>query len=81
MSIKKFILENQLIEKQNKLNFLTLKLDKLKNRKKNQNEILIDDIFLNNNVLEKQKTKIDSSESENEEKENSNIDYYEIEKK
>ena len=71
-----FILENQLIEKQNELNFLILKLDKLKNRKKNQNEILIDDIFLNNNVLEKQKTKIDSSESENEEKENSNIDYH-----
>ena len=69
-----FILENELIEKQNELNFLILKLDKLKNRKKNQNEILIDDIFLNNNVLEKQKTKIDSSESENEEKENSNID-------
>ena len=71
-----FILENELIEKQNELNFLILKLDKLKNRKKNQNEILIDDIFLNNNVLEKQKTKIDSSESENEEKENSNIDYH-----
>ena len=69
-----FILENELIEKQNELNFLILKLDKLKNRKKNQNEILIDDIFLNNNVLEKQKTKIDSSELENEEKENSNID-------
>ena len=76
-----FILENQLIEKQNELNFLILKLDKLKNRKKNQNEILIDDIFLNNNVLEKQKTKIDSSESENEEKENSNIDYHQLEKK
>ncbi len=76
-----FILENQLIEKQNELNFLILKLDKLKNRKKNQNEILIDDIFLNNNVLEKQKTKLDSSESENEEKENSNIDYHQIEKK
>ena len=49
----------------------------MKNRKKNQNDIFIDDMFLNNNILEKQKTKIDSSKSENEEK----VDNHPIEKK
>ena len=76
-----FILENQLIEKQNELNYLILKLEQLKKKKKNSKEIIVDDVYLNNNIPEKiQKFLNESSDNENDEKENSNIDYNRKEK-
>ena len=76
----KFILENKLKSKENLLKFYKMKYDNLKQYDKDDNAILIDDIFLNNNLPKKDNNlEVESVISESESESSSGSDEEESE--
>lgn len=71
---KQFILENILKQKKSSLQYLEQKLQHLKKKKKDKNAILIDDIFLNNNMPEKAFSNPQANNSDDEDKDSMSID-------
>lgn len=70
---KQFILENILKQKKSSLEYLELKLQQLKKKKKDKNGVLIDDIFLNNNMPEKIYSNPHENNSDEEDKDSMSI--------
>lgn len=70
---KQFVLENILKQKKSSLEYLEQKLQQLKKKKKDKNGILIDDIFLNNNMPEKIYSNPHENNSDEEDKDSMSI--------